>query len=216
MSFIRQILLRSWLELANTATAGFATTGDPDNKAIKYADLLEIHFAAPLGGTKLLTNAPYDITLPSGTPTLSGERTFAADGMWLSASPPSETSEPRVNTISITLSASDENNTYPNIFLNNSYINTRCVIYRQFIADSNNQLVDDPIMMWDGEIVSFKLSETHDSSVLTFNSASVFYDFDTINCRRTNDSSQQQYFPNDKGFEKATQDVVDLAWGKKV
>jgi len=183
---------------------------------IKYVDLLEMHFSAANGGVKTLTTGPYDIRLASGSPTLSGEQTYLSDGMWLAWSPTPETSAVRVNTVNITLSASDTNPYYANIFLNNSYINTRVVIYRMLLDPTSDAQDIDPIMMWDGEFTSFSLAETHESSILTVQTANVFFDFDTIMCRRTNDASQQTIYPGDRGFEYATQDLQDIPWGKKV
>lgn len=183
---------------------------------IKYVDLLEMHFSSANGGIKTLTTGPYDIILASGSPTLTGPQTYLSDGMWLAWSPTPETSAVRVNTVNITLSASDTNPYYANIFLNNSYINTRVVIYRMLLDPTSDAQDIDPIMMWDGEFTSFSLAETHESSILTAQTANVFYDFDTVMCRRTNDASQQTIYPGDKGFEYATQDLQDIPWGKKV
>jgi len=188
-----------------------------DDKTIKYVDLLEIHLPGSLGGPFKLTNGPGDITLPTGSPTISGtDVIYSANGLWLNWSLPAETGQVRIQNVSIALSTADASYTYADLFLNNPYLNTRTVIYRQFLDADNNSLVGDPVMMWDGEIVSFNLSETNSEAGITLTSSSVFYAFDTVNCRRTNDASQQQYFPGDKGFQHATQAIEDIAWGKKV
>jgi hypothetical protein len=185
---------------------------------IRFVDLLELHFSSDAGGVKLLTNAPHEIILPTGTPTLSGSRTFVSDGMWLGWGAPSETGAPIINTSTIALSASDSAGYYSNIFLNKAYIGTRAVIYRQFFDPDVSPLDDQgaPVMMWDGEMTSFNLQDTQETSTIQVTTANIFYDFDAVNCRRTNTASQSQYFPSDKGFEFATQDVKDLSWGKKV
>jgi hypothetical protein len=185
---------------------------------IRYVDLLELHFSSDAGGVKLLTNAPHNITIPAGTDTLSGSRTFVSNGAWLSWGTPSETGAPVINTSAITLSPTIDSGYYANIFLNKAYIGTRAVIYRQFFDPQTSPLDDQgaPVMMWDGEMTSFKIQDSQDNNIIQVQTANIFYDFDAVNCRRTNTASQSQYFPNDKGFEFATQDIKDLSWGKKV
>ena len=186
---------------------------------IRYFDLLELHFSSANGGVKTLTNAPHNLTLASGTPTLTGTQTYVADGMWLDFGAPSETGAPIINTTQITLSASDSAGYYSNIFLNKAYIGTRVVVYRQFF-DSDiappSTAGNDPVMLWDGEMTAFTLADSVESSTVSVTTANVFYEFESVNCRRTNTASQSQYFPGDLGFEFATQDVKDLSWGKKV
>lgn len=196
---------------------------------IRFIDLLELHFSSAAGGVRILTNGPHDFRLISGTPTLSGDRTFLADGYWLGWSAPSETGAPLVNTSVITLSGSDDANRYNDIFLNNAYVGTRVVVYRQFFDPdvSPPSAQGDPVMLWDGEMTSVKITDTIRSAAVEVTTTNVFYDFDLVNCRRTNGASQaatkyyvqtatNKTFANDKGFEFATQDIQDLSWGKKV
>lgn len=183
-----------------------------------YVDLLELHFDV----VRKLTDGPFDIILPTGSPTISGtDVSYSADGMWLGYSNSGETGIPRVNQIKITMSGADSDAagnpvvTYANIALNQEYLNKRCVIYRQFM-DNTNTKVSDPVMIWDGEIVASNIRDSNTDSVIEFTSSNVFYDFDMVQCRRTNSASQQQYFPQDKGFDSATQDITDVRWGRKL
>jgi hypothetical protein len=183
-----------------------------------YVDLLELHFDV----VRKLTDGPFDIILPTGSPTISGtDVSYSADGMWLGYSNSGETGIPRVNQIKITMSGADSDAagnpvvTYANIALNQEYLNKRCVIYRQFM-DNTNTKVSDPVMIWDGEIVASNIRDSNTDSVIEFTSSNVFYDFDMVQCRRTNSASQQQYFPQDKGFDSATQDITDVRWGRKI
>lgn len=183
-----------------------------------YVDLLELHFDV----VRKLTDGPFDIILPTGSPTISGtDVSYSADGMWLGYSNSGETGIPRVNQIKITMSGADSDAagnpvvTYANIALNQEYLNKRCVIYRQFM-DNTNTKVSDPVMIWDGEIVASNIRDSDTDSIIEFTSSNVFYDFDMVQCRRTNSASQQQYFPQDKGFDSATQDITDVRWGRKI
>jgi len=71
-------------------------------------------------------------------------------------------------------------------------------------------------MIWDGEITSYQISDTSETTNVQITTSSVFYDFERVNCRRTNDASQQALHPGDKGMEFATVDISDIRWGKKV
>lgn len=174
-----------------------------------YFYLVELHFTQGTIGTKRLTNASRDLknittaTLSSGT--------YDADGTLLNVSGSTETGAIRSDTFNIILSGT--NSTYLNHFLNNSYLNTRVVVYKQFFTRS--ALVGDPVMIFDGEVTNFKIVDDKASSYLQLTCSNIFYDFERINCRRTNDASQHRYFPGDKGFQHATQDIKELAWGKK-
>ena len=173
-----------------------------------YFYAVELHFTQGTIGTKRLTNGPRDIDLT--TATLSSG-TYEADGTLLNVSGSTETGAIRSDTFNIILSGT--NSTYLNHFLNNSYLNTRVVVYQQFTTRS--ALVGDPVMIFDGEVTNFKIVDDKSSSYLQLTCSNIFYDFERVNCRRTNDASQHRYFPGDKGFQHATQDIKELAWGKK-
>ena len=69
-------------------------------------------------------------------------------------------------------------------------------------------------MLFDGEIQSFCINETGKTSTVGVVCSSVFYEFEKINGRRTNESSQQQFFPNDRGMQYSSLTVEDIKWGK--
>lgn len=173
----------------------------------QYVDLLEMHFD---GSPKFLCDGPHDMFV--STPTSGGFQTFESTGEWLGYSNTSETGQPRINTVNISLSG--VNDTYLNLFLNNPFINTRTVIYRIFFDGLT--VFGTPVMIWDGEITSYQITDSTETQQITVLSSSVFYDFERVNCRRTNDASQQALHPGDKGMEFATVDITDIRWGKKV
>ena len=170
---------------------------------------VELHFTQGTIGTKRLTNAPRDITLTTAT-LPSG--VYEADGTLLNISENTETGAIRSDTFNIILSGA--NSTYLNHFLNNSYLNTRAVVYQQFLTRSG--YVGDPVMIFDGEVTNFTITDDKQESYMQLTCSNVFYDFDMVQCRRTNSASQQQYFPQDKGFDSATQDITDVRWGRKI
>ena len=187
---------------------GSTITNELQRDRLRFSDLLELHFTSAPNNPLCLTNCPLDVTVNTTTST---GKTFAANGNLLSFDTIEETGEARVNQVSIQLSGAS--NTITNLFMNNDYVDRRVVIYRHFY---NEQFVaiGTPVMLFDGEIQSFSINETEKSSTLTVTSASVFYDFDRINGRRTNSASQQTLFLNDKGFDQSAVVTEKIKWGK--
>ena len=187
---------------------GSTITNELQRDRIRFSDLLELHFDDSPNNPLCLTNCPFDVDV--NTTTSTGKR-FAANGNLLSFDTIEETGEARVNKVSVQLSGAS--NTITNLFLNNDYVDRRIVIYRHFY---NEQFIaiGSPVMLFDGEIQSFSINETEKSSTLTVTSASVFYDFERLNGRRTNSASQQTIFLGDKGFDQAAVVTEKIKWGK--
>ena len=122
-----------------------------------------------------------------------------------------ETGEAKVNQVNMNLSGASS--TITNLFFNNDYVDRRVVIYRVFY-DKNFTFIGSPVMLFDGEIQSYIVNETGSASQLSVTSASVFYDFERSNGRRTNETSQQAVFPADKGMEWSALTTDDISWGK--
>jgi hypothetical protein len=173
--------------------------------AIAFADLVELHFDS----VQKLTNA--QINLVATTPTAGSSQTFSSNGNLLSFDLVQETGEAKVNQINISLSGTSS--TFTNLFLNNSYVDRRVVIYRVFLDDQLG-IIDNPVMMFDGEIQSFTINETGETSTVIVTSASVFYEFEKNNGRRTNETSQKAFFPADKGMKFSALTIDNILWGK--
>tara|TARA_R100000353_G_scaffold110786_1_gene79468 strand:- start:587 stop:1159 length:573 start_codon:yes stop_codon:yes gene_type:complete len=173
--------------------------------AFVFADLVELHFSTP----KFITN--FKVNISTTTTTSGGAQTFTAAGELLSFDTIRET--PQIKTNQINLGLSGTSSTFTNIFLNNDYVDTRVVIYRVFFNSSLVQ-IDSPVMLFDGEIQSFAINETGKTSQVGVVCSSVFYEFEKINGRRTNESSQQQFFANDRGMQYSSLTVEDIKWGK--
>ena len=173
--------------------------------AFVFADLVELHFSTP----KFITN--FKVNVSASTTTSGGSQTFTAQGELLSFDTIRETRDIKTNQINLGLSGTSS--TFTNIFLNNDYVDTRVVIYRAFL-NSSMQIIDSPVMLFDGEIQSFSINETGKTSTVGVVCSSVFYEFEKINGRRTNESSQQQFFPNDRGMQYSSLTVEDIKWGK--
>ena len=172
---------------------------------IAFADLVELHFPT----VQLLTNA--QIPVFTTTPTSGGAQTYTSNGNLLSFDLIQETGEAKVNQLNISLSGCSQ--TFTDLFLNNAYVDKRVVIYRVFF-DDQLQIISTPVMMFDGEIQSFSINETGETSTVFVSSASVFYEFEKVNGRRTNETSQQGFFPNDRGMHYSSLTLDDILWGK--
>ena len=176
---------------------------------ITYVDLIELHFDSADGGTKFLTNGQFSFQV--STDTSGGSQTFNANGEFLSFEMIKETESAKVNEINIVLSGAS--NTFTTLFLNNDYVERRVVIYRQFF-DTANATISTPVMLFDGEMKNFTVNEQQDTSTVTIKSASVFYNFEDTNGRRTTDSNQKREFPTDRGMEFASTTTKDIRWGR--
>lgn len=170
--------------------------------SFRLATLIDIHFAT----VRRLTDFGQDITYNSNT--------YTSSGHLLEIDNTSETGGLRVNGFNVTLSGADR--TYIDLFLANDYVNTKVEINRAVCTISNNVVsVTGIIPFFMGYIVGFDIKDTDSSSELTFEIASHWKDFEKVNCRRTNSNSQRRYFPNDNGFNFASQSVTDMKWGRK-
>lgn len=189
-----------------TASRGLGSTitDEQAKNKLKYVDLIEFHFD---DGVIKRNNGAYSFN--ATTTTSSG--TYTANGEFLSFELIKETEAAKVNEINIVVSA--VSNTFSTKFLNSDYVERRVVVYRQFF-DSSNTTVGTPVMLFDGEMKNFNLNETQETSTIAVKSASVFYNFEDSNGRRTTDSSQQQIFAGDKGMEFASTTVKEIRWGR--
>ena len=172
---------------------------------ITYVDLIELHFDSADGGTKFLNNGQFSFQV--STDTSGGSQTFNANGEFLSFEMIKETESAKVNEINIVLSGTS--NTFTTLFLNNNYVERRVVIYRQFF-DTANATISTPVMLFDGEMKNFTVNEQQDTSTVTIKSASVFYNFEDNNGRRTTDSNQKREFPSDQGMEFSSTTTKDI------
>lgn len=177
-----------------------------NSRAFITCELVEFQLATPL----YLTNAQFDIA--ASTETSGGTQTYLAQGTFLAYSGVREIDEMRVNNINITFSGAS--NAYINIALNDDYLHRPFRIYKVFLNNSDMALLTDPIMIYDGAIVGASVQESATESVVTFQTANQFYDFDRAAGRKTNDGSQQRAFPGDRGMEYSTASVQDIRWGR--
>ena len=96
------------------------------------------------------------------------------------------------------------------------FIDRPILLHRAFLDKTTFQVITDPVLLYEGRIKSFKLSEdpAAGTSTLTWSTASIFADFSRTAGRRTNDNDQQIFNPGDKSFEYAHQVTFDVKWGR--
>ena len=89
----------------------------------------------------------------------------------------------------------------------------RAWVYRGFL-DDNQELISSPFLLFDGRIENLNIEEDETTSSVNISIASHWADFDKTKGRRTNTNSQRLHFPNDKGFDYASQTAKEIKWGR--
>jgi hypothetical protein len=137
---------------------------------------------------------------------------YSAGGQLLGFDGLEEASDIAVNSVTVTLSGVDTNNT--GLILSNYYLDRRMTIHRA-IFDENDELIPDPILIFDGRMTRPTIKENPDgnTSTLAVEASNQFSDFERKPGRHTSSDEQRLYFPNDLGFEYATEIDRTLTWG---
>src|SRR5210317_817129 len=165
-------------------------------QSIKPIILLEILFPTP----QRLTNHYKDITHNSNT--------YSASSHFLSITNKSENANLDVSNFTVNLSAVDS--AYTSILLNNNVSNDEVTIDIGLL-NSSDALIDT-YQFDKGYIESFRINT--DKATIDLICTSHFSDFSRIAGRKTNEGSQQRFFPNDRGFEYAGLTVQNILWGR--
>jgi hypothetical protein len=115
------------------------------------------------------------------------------------------------SSLSISLSGADQ--TFISLVLSENITNDEVNIYRAFLNDSN-AIIDHPFLLYKGNIESFEIQESEKSSIVNLSVVSHWADFEKKNGRKTNPTSQKRFFSTDVGMDFASQNVLDIKWGK--
>lgn len=138
--------------------------------------------------------------------------TFTSSAHLLEIGQSAESSEPRINSMDITLSAVSQE--YVAIFLTNDYTDVRARVWKAVLG-ANDAIVGDPFIIFDGRVANFSMADDGTDSRISIEVSSHWKDFELRKGRRTNRNSQQSYFPADKGMDFAGTVVKNLKWGRK-
>jgi hypothetical protein len=164
------------------------------------AHLVEIRLS---GGTLRYTENGYDL--------LWDGETWLANGLLLDLDEPKYTSELRINEITLALSGADQTTIAQ--FLATSQYNRRVIVWRAYLGD-DGQPIDDPIRLGDWRISGWSFDDsTNSESIMAVKLSSEFADWEKTRGRRTTESSQQRFYPNDRGFEFASSVSKQQKWG---
>jgi hypothetical protein len=170
---------------------------------IRPVHLIHIGFSSPV----YLTDCSFELTSSvSGT-----SRTYSASDFILGVSNFTEEVDITKSTLNIGLSGADQ--TFISTVLNEPVINDEVIVYRGLL-DNNNALIDDPFLLYKGNIENFSIAETDKDSQVNLTIVSHWADFDKKNGRKTNNTSQQRFFSTDVGMDFASQTVLDIKWGR--
>ena len=172
------------------------------------ADLVEIHLSTAV----YFTNGTIDLDYDSDTAPDAGTNTYLAQGQFLGFGNVTESRDIRVSSLGITFTAVDY--TTLGYVLNNDYIDRRVVLYRA-VLDENYQIDATKVFQYfDGRINDFSISESPTQATMSLSVSSQFADYERVNGRRTNSTSQQRFFSTDVGLEFAPQIQTDIKWGR--
>ena len=172
------------------------------------SDLIEIHLSTAV----YFTNGSIDLDYDSPTAPDAGANTYLAQGQFLGFGDVSETRDIRVSNMAINFTAVDY--TTLAYVLNNEYIDRRVVLYRAVLNDDYELDSTKVFQYFDGRINDFTISESPQTATLTLKISSQFADYERINGRRTNSTSQNRFFPTDRGMDFAPQIQTDIKWGR--
>ena len=104
---------------------------------------------------------------------------------------------------SVDLQLSGVNQTLLSDFLNNGHLNKKITIYRAFINASTNALIEK-VSIFSGRIDGMDISDNDKTSIVNLTASNHWSDLNRRAGRRTTSESQQQFFPNDLGFDFIT------------
>jgi hypothetical protein len=152
-------------------------------------DLVELHLFDYSGTdvSKYYCNGGYDITWNSTTAPTAGDIVYLSQGDFIGFSGVEENFDVKVGKFSIVLSAIE----YATLstFLNNETEGSRVVVYKAFLSKTTGQILDTPIMVFDGQIHGYSVNESSRSATIQIDCSSIFADFERVAARKTNNES---------------------------
>jgi hypothetical protein len=203
----------------------FANTANKDEYYRDHTimvDCVELHFKNAQGQNQplFLCSGGADLAFDSPTAPTSGSNTYQAQGNFIGFTSLAEDFDVKVGKFSIFLSG--VNNDYISQLINFEVEGKRVVLYKAFLGFGANgtdplSLVADPILMFDGIIYNFAVTEGAKSCQITIDCSSLFADFERTAGRRTNNWSNWllQGSNSDTCFEKSGNvGQTEYRWGR--
>ena len=185
-------------------------------------DCVELHLKDNSGANQTIYLCSGGANLQFDSPTApdSGPNIYTAQGDFIGFTPLGEDFDVKVGKFSIYLSGLG--NGYINKLVNYEIEGKRVVVYKAFLwfgedGTEELQLVDAPIMMFDGIIYNFGVEETDKSCQITIDCSSLFADFERTNGRKTNNWANWylQGTKYDQAFSKSGYvGQTEFKWGR--
>ena len=170
---------------------------------IRPVHLLTIGFGTHVN----ITDNAFDLTS-----SVSGSSvTYSSSAFLVGASSFEEQTDITKTTLSVSLSGVDTS--FISVVLGENIVNDSVTIYRGLL-NSSNALIADPILLYQGNIDTFEISETETESNVKLMVVSHWADFEKKSGRKTNNASQQRFFSTDVGMDFSSETVLDLKWGR--
>lgn len=175
-------------------------------------DLVELHIA---GSPFYACTGGYDIAFDSSTAPTAGVNTYVSQGQFIGFNTTEENIDVKVGKFTIVFSALDTNTT--TTLLNNYIQGTRVVVWKAFLSKTTGQILDTPLMVFDGQIYNFNAVESPRTATVSIDCSSIFADFERTAGRKTNNESNWAYqgVKYDTSLEKSG--IVgnsDFKWGR--
>ena len=126
---------------------------------------------------------------------------YSANGFLQSMGSINESSKLTIGSIDLVLSG--VNQTLISDLLNNGHLNKKVTIQRAYINSSTNALIE-AFSIFSGRVDGMQIRDTNETSEIGLTVSNHWSDFGRRSGRRTISSSQQQFFPDDKGFDFIT------------
>lgn len=186
-------------------------------------DCVELHLKDNSGAdqTLYLCSGGANLTFASPTAPNGSSNTYTAQGEFIGFTSLSSDFDVKVGKFSVYLSGIG--NSYINKFINYEIEGKRAVIYKAFLSfgpsgSSPLSLVADPILMFDGVIYNFGVSESEKSCQISVDISSLFADFERTNGRKSNNWSNWLYqgVKYDQAFNKSGfVGQTEFKWGRE-
>ncbi|RDL44697.1 hypothetical protein DN730_09955 [Marinomonas piezotolerans] len=96
-------------------------------------------------------------------------------------------------------------------FTSHAYLNQRVSYYRQYVWDDGTEQIRK---LFEGLMIDFEAIDAEDGYTIQVTASANIVHWQQVRGRTTNSDSQQQLYPNDKGFEFAGTETQDIKWGK--
>ena len=142
---------------------------------------------------------------------VDGSDTYVPNGFLHGIGAIAETATINIGSIDIAVSSATQ--TILSDVLTNGHLNRNVTIKRTILDTDDSVVTSGTFQIYAGYIEGMSITDRQGDSIINFEVDNHWADFQRIEGRRTNDSSQQHFFDGDKAFEFTSQAGKKLYWG---